>query len=186
MPKTWLLSNRRRISSGAYNFHFKKIPKRSIYVYRIFHWFQKWELQLCKSSGLQMVAIFHFSSGSFFFIFFCLFLQIVANFFNNQATSQKWKQNRRTYKCDDFVFIRLLRSNSHSKWKMAFILRSLNLQIYNQIIWNQWEELDLVSTFKFLGIFVSNKVSFYESCTHKHVFGSLSLSSFENEYLHSN
>ena len=58
-----------------------------------------------------------------------------------------------------------LQSINSLKQKLTGIWRSLNLFKKWVHIHIQKKELDYVSIFKFLGIFVSNKVSFCESCT---------------------
>ena len=55
-----------------------------------------------------------------------------------------------------------LQSIFHLKWKMSSIWRPL--PPFRKQIHIQWKKLDYVSSFKFMGIFVSNKSLFSESC----------------------
>ena len=55
-----------------------------------------------------------------------------------------------------------LQSIFHLKWKISSIWRPL--PPFRKQIHIQWKKLDYVSSFKFMGIFVSNKSLFSESC----------------------
>ena len=55
-----------------------------------------------------------------------------------------------------------LQSIFHLKWKMSSIWRPL--PPFRKQIHIQWKKFDYVSSFKFMGIFVSNKSLFSESC----------------------